>query len=210
MQITLSERKFSERIRQLENLPAEVTTEEITHRLDKYAAELFRHLRGYGLNSIGLLGIAGSLGTFQVTLDRCWDDESRNKRIEGLAMLDPLSVTLEQSDLAAFFTGIVLVAMHDGFNNYASDLQRVTVGELNRKLIEIANTLFSSAPPPPPKTAVEALMREQDYEMFLARAGKKDPLAKFQAVDEYHQAEIAAVKAAEEQRAQDFYGRSGE
>lgn len=194
MQITLSERKLSERIRQLENLPAEVTTEEITHRLDHYAQKLFQHLAAFGLSGIGLVNINGALGTFRVTLERCWDDDSRNKRIEGLAMLDPLSVTAEQSDLPAFFTGIVLTAMHDAFSNYAHQLQRVTVGELDRKLVQIANTLFSSAPTPP-KNDFEAMMQDEDFNMFCLRAGVKDPLAKHKAVEEYRRAEESAYAA---------------
>jgi hypothetical protein len=198
MQIVLSERKFSERIRELENIPADVTTEEITHRLDHYAKRLFEHLVSYGVSSIGLLGTSGTLGTFNVTLEACWDDTSRNARIAGLQMLDPLSVTAEQHDLRAFFTGIVLTAMYDAFPNYAHDLQRVTVGELDRKLVDIANTLFSSAPPVP-QNEFEAEIQQEDFELFCLRSGVKDPLAKQRQIDAFRQGEELLYKNAQEE-----------
>jgi hypothetical protein len=215
MQITLSERRFSERIRELEGIGPEVTVEEITHRLDQYARKLFTHLAAYGLTSIGLLGMNGSLGTFQVTLERCWDDESRNKRIQGLAMLDPLSVTLEQNDLGAFFVGGLLTTMYDKYPDYAHELQRVTVGELDAALQRIAERL-AFAPQAPLFTPMdaedaEALQEFQDEEfrLWCLRSGLKVPGAERQARDAAEQAEIARIEAARKKSADDFYnGRS--
>ncbi len=204
MQITLSERKFSERIRELEGIPAEVTTEEITHRLDRYAATLFQHLRGYGLSSIGLVGMNGTLGTFHVTLERCYDDDSRNKRIEGLALLDPLSVTVEQSDLGAFYIGILLSTMYDAWNSYARELQRVTVGELDKALVSIAERVFLKSPTPAQDVFQEALTEDERFEMFCRRAGVRIPGKQLQAVEEFNQAEIARVEAGKEAAYEQF------
>jgi hypothetical protein len=66
---------------------------------------MFEHLRGYGINQVGLMRSNGALGDFYVGLDACHDDESRNTRMEDLKMLNPLSVSLEEPDLPAFFTG---------------------------------------------------------------------------------------------------------
>jgi hypothetical protein len=198
MQVTLSERKFSEKIRELENIPAEVTTEEITHRLDHYARRLFQHLAAFGLSSIGLIGVNGSLGTFRVTLERCWDDDSRNKRIEGLAMLDPLSVTVEHSDLGAFYIGILLSTMYDAWGSYSHELQRLTVGELNRALVSIAERVFLKTPTPAQDELQEALTDDERFDMFCRRAGVRIPGKTFQAAEEHRQTEEAAYASAQQ------------
>jgi hypothetical protein len=216
MRVTLSERTFLERIRQLEGLGSEVTADEINHRLPHYASKLFQHLRAYGLNQVGLISSNGTLGTFYVGLDSCYDDESRNKRIEGLQMLDPLSVTLEERDLPAFFRDIVLTMMIDSFDTYAAQFQRLTVGELNSKLVDTANKVFSA--PSGTHFIVEteedvaalAEIREQEYQLFLLRSGKKDPMAKHNAVEEYRRGEEAAVKAANDAAYESFRRGSGE
>jgi hypothetical protein len=45
---------------------------------------MFEHLRGYGIDQVGLMRSNGALGDFYVGFDACHDDESRNTRIEGL------------------------------------------------------------------------------------------------------------------------------
>jgi hypothetical protein len=45
---------------------------------------MFEHLRGYGINQIGLMRSNGALRDFYVSLNARHDDESRNTRIEGL------------------------------------------------------------------------------------------------------------------------------
>jgi hypothetical protein len=216
MRITLSERTFLERIRQLEGLGSEVTADEINHRLPLYASKLFQHLRAYGLNQVGLVSSNGTLGEFYVGLDRCHDDESRNLRLEGLAMLDPLSVTLEERDLPAFFKDIVLTMMVDAFDSYAAQFQRLTVGELNSKLVDVANKVFAA--PSGTHFIVEteedvaALneIREQEYQLFLLRSGKKDPMAKHNAIEEHRRAEEAAEHARQEAAYEQFRRGSGE
>lgn len=210
MQITLSERKFSERIRQLENLPADVTTEEVTHRLGHYAKKLFQHLVSFGLSSISLVGNSGTLGTFNITLERCYDDESRNLRIQGLAMLDPLSVTVERHDLGAFYIGIRLSTMYDAWNSYAHELQRLTVGELDAALVSIAERTFLKTPTPAQDEFQDALSEEERFEMFCRRAGVRIPGKQFEATDEARRQEEAAVAAANEASYQRFRNSAGQ
>jgi hypothetical protein len=204
MRITLSERKFNDRIRQLENIPAEVTSDEISHRLDHYAAKLFQHLRSYGINQVGLVSMQGTLGHFYVGLDACHNDESRNLRIQGLQMLDPLSVSLEARDLPAFFTGMILTLMADNFDSYAKDFQRITVSELDSKLVDTATKIFAAPMPQPFEIQTEndaALLQEyqeEQFEEFCRRSGVKVPDAHSRAVDQYRRAEEAAVKAAQD------------
>jgi hypothetical protein len=216
MRICLSERTFLDRIRQLEGLGSEVTADEINHRLPHYASKLFQHLRAYGLNQVGLISSNGTLGTFFVGLDRCHDDDSRNLRIEGLQMLDPLSVTLEERDLPAFFKDIVLTMMIDAFDSYAAQFQRLTVGELSSKLVDTANKVFAA--PSGTQFVIEnesdaaalAEIREQEYQLFLLRSGKKDPGANYRAVEEYKQKELAAVEAAKDAQYEAFRRGNGE
>jgi hypothetical protein len=210
MRITLSERTFLERIRQLEGLGSEVTADEINHRLPLYASKLFQHLRAYGINQVGLISSTGTLGTFYVGLDRCHDDESRNLRLEGLAMLDPLSVTLEERDLPAFFKDIVLTMMIDAFDSYAAQFQRLTVGELNSKLVEVATRIFAA--PKPSAFIVEteedaaALkeIEEQEFELFCLRSGVKVPDRKVREIDEFNRREVAAEHARQEAAYEQF------
>jgi hypothetical protein len=210
MRVTLSERTFLERIRQLEGLGSEVTADEINHRLTHFAGKLFEHLRGFGINQVGYINSTGTLGTFYVGLDSCFDDESRNKRIEGLAMLDPLSVTLEERDLPAFFRDIVLTMMVDAFDSYSAQFQRLTVGELNSKLVDTANKVFAApsgthfiVETEEDATALNEI-REQEYQLFLLRSGKKDPMAKHNAIEEHRRAEEAAEHARREAAYEQF------
>jgi hypothetical protein len=195
MIVTLSERRFSERIREFQNIGPEVSADEIAHRLDKYAEKLFKYLSEFGLSSIGLVGHTGTLGTFQITLEACWDDESRNKRIEGLALLDPLSVTVERNDLRAFYLGILLSTMYDAWPLYSHELQRLTVGELNTALVSIAERIFLKSPTPAADVFQESLTDDARFEMFCRRAGVRVPGAQFRAADEFNQSEIARVEA---------------
>jgi hypothetical protein len=216
MRITLSERTFLERIRQLEGLGSDVTPDEISHRLDHFAKRLFQHLRPYGLNQIGLISSNGSLGTFYVGLDRCFDDESRNMRLEGLRMLDPLSVTLEEADLPAFFRDIVLTMMVDAFDSYAAQFQRLTVGELDSKLVSVATKVFAT--PAQPHFIVEteedlaalAAIQEQEFDLFCLRSGVKDPGAHYRAVEEHRQREEAAERERQEASYEQFRRGNGE
>jgi hypothetical protein len=216
MRVTLSERTFLERIRQLEGLGSDVTSDEINHRLPQYASKLFQHLRAFGINQVGLISSNGTLGTFFVGLDACYDDESRNLRLEGLRMLDPLSVTLEERDLPAFFTGLVLTMMVDAFDSYAGQFQRLTVSELDSKLPDVATKIFAA--PAAPAFLVEteedvtALreIQEQEFELFCLRSGVKDPMAKHNAIDEYNRAELAAEEARRERAYNQFRAGNGE
>ena len=61
MRITLSERQFTEQIRQLEGLGQEVTTDEISHRMDKYARRLFDHVREFEFRCYPAFTLAGLL-----------------------------------------------------------------------------------------------------------------------------------------------------
>jgi hypothetical protein len=215
MRITLSERMFNEKVRQLQNLGPEVTSEEISHNLRRYAAKFFEYLSHFGLVDIGLVSMEGSLGHFYIGLKPCHDDESRNKRIEGLALLEPLSVTLEERDLPAFFTGMILTLMADNFNTYAAEFQRITVADLDSKLVEVATKVFASPMPTPFVIETEndaALLQElqdEEFDMFCLRSGVKVPGAERRKRDDAEQAELARIEAARQKATDDWYHGRG-
>lgn len=210
MLVTLSESRFSARIRELENIPPSTSDEEINHRLDRYAATLFQHLSNYGFTGFDRVAVQGTLGTFRATLKPCHDDASRNVRIEGLKQLDPVSVSLEPQDLPSFFRGMILNLMADNFDSYSQEFQRLTVNELDRKLVTVAERVFATpqAQPFAIETAddVAALneYHDEQFEMFCLRSGLKVPGKERQAREASEQAEIARIKAAQGRALDDF------
>lgn len=211
MLITLSESRFSARIRELENIPQSTSDEEINHRLDQHAARLFQHLATYGFTGFDRVAVQGTLGTFRATLAACHSDESRNLRLEGLRLLDPVSVTLEAQDLPAFYTrGLILTLMSDSFDSYRQEFQRLTVNELDRKLVSTAERVFSTpqAQPFAIETAddVAALneYHNEQFEWFCRNSGLKVPGAERRAREAAEQAEIERIKAAQGRALDEF------
>jgi hypothetical protein len=213
MLVTLSESRFSTRIRELENIPASVSDEEINHRLDKYAATLFQNLANYGFVGFDKVAVQGTLGTFRATLAPCHDDESRNTRIAGLKMLDPVSVSLEEHDLSAFFRGMILTLMADNFDDYSRDFQRLTVSELDSKLVDVATKVFAAPAPSPfiveneSDAACLQEFRDEEFNLFCLRSGVKNPGAERRAREAAEQAEIQRLKAAQDEAMRREWGR---
>jgi hypothetical protein len=199
MRVTLSERKFSEQIRQLENIGPEVTTEELIHRIDRHARRLFDHIREFGVQMLQAgLQVSGTLCTMSASLKPAWDEESVQMRINGLAMLAPVSVSLDQPDLPAFVVNpVMLAAMQDNWIAFGSSLQRLTLQEV-RPALENAAQQLMSAPVAEPTNDFERELQSLEYEAFLAAAGKTDPLKQQNAIDEYRQREEAVYAAAQQ------------
>jgi hypothetical protein len=201
MRIVLSERQFTEQIRQLEGLGQEVTLDEISHRMDKYARKLFVHMQGYGVHMLAGVQVNGTLATMQASLTQSRDEDAVQQRIQGLALLAPLTVSLDRPDLSAFVTNpVMLPSMIDNWGAFEHSLQRLTLSEVRPALESIAAQLLS-APAPTITNEYEQQVFDVEYEAFLAASGKKDPLAKFDAIDQHRRAEEAVVAA---QRERDY------
>ena len=115
MLITLSERLLSERIRELENIP-QFTVAEITSQMKYYGARLFQHIAEYGVYLRELCIQNGELGTFRFEIAPIYSDEDRATRFNGIRFMNPLSVTVEYSDLPGFFqNGLALTAAQEAF-----------------------------------------------------------------------------------------------
>lgn len=196
MKACLNERRLAAIIKQYENLPAETTLSEINELLPVYAPKFFSYVGQFGVHFEGLIeGTVGKdMGHFQFRLDPCHDDESRNTRIRGIQMMDALWVGLDHGDMPAFFVGMLLASVQGNFAAYANQFSRIVPAQLDSSLQAMAEKV-AFAPVAAPRNAVEAMEREQGYELWLAQSGKKDPLARFQAVEEYRQAEEAAFAA---------------
>src|SRR5579859_2257699 len=188
MRVTLSERQFLEQIRQLEGLGPEVTADEIQHRMDKFARRLFDYIRkDYGVTMLpDGFRLHGTLATMSASLKQSFSEEDVQARIEGLARLAPVSVSLDCPDLNAFVTNWMA---------FGSSLQRLTLQEVRPALENMARQLLSAPAPPPPSNEYEQDVFNEEYKAFLEASGKKDPLAKHNAVEEYNRAEIARVEA---------------
>jgi hypothetical protein len=53
-------------------------------------------------------------------------------------------------------------------------------------------------------------MQDAEYTAFLIAAGKKDPLHKLRAIEEYNRAEVERVQAAQQKAHDDFWTKRGE
>jgi hypothetical protein len=210
MRITLSERQFTEQIRQLEGLGQEVTLDEISHRMDRYARKLFVHLQEYGVQMLAGVQVHGTLANMQASLKPSWDEESVQTRLNGLALLAPTSISVDQPDLSAFVTNpIMLASMSDRWVDFGASLQRITLSELRPTLESIAAQLLS-APAPAPTNEFEQELQQLEYNAFLAASGKRDPLKKYNEQQEFQRREEEAY-AAQKQAAHDaFWGRREE
>lgn len=199
MRITLSERALTEQIRSLENIGSEVTTEEIVHRIDKYARRLFDHIREYGIQMLQAgFQVSGTLATMQAQLRPSFSEEDCQARISGLAMLAPVSVSLDPPDLPAFVTNpVMLASMADNWISFGASLQRLTLFEVRPTLESIAGQLLS-APVAPPTNEFEAEMQQIEYDAFLAASGRKDPLAKHNEIEAFRRREEAAYATAQQ------------
>jgi hypothetical protein len=208
MRITLSERLLTEQIKQLENLDPAINIDEIAHNMTRYFRRLAEHVQHYGVTLLGEgFQSSGAVATMCAVLNPSHLEDDVVTRLNGLRMLNPLSVSVEPGDLPAFVTDpIARIALEDGWSSYGHELQRVSVSQIRATIERIAaKVLF--APHTAPRNDVEALEQEQGYELFLARAGKRDPLAKHAAVEEYNRAEVARVHAAQQKAVDDFWNR---
>ena len=146
--------------------------------------------------------ISGTLAAMQASLKQSWSEEDVQMRLQGLALLAPVSVSLDQPDLSSFVTNpIMLASMSDNWSAFSNSLQRLTLSELRPTLENIAGQLLS-APVTPPTNFYEAEVQALEYEAFLAAAGRKDPLRKHQEIAEFQHREETAF-AAQKQAAHD-------
>lgn len=200
MLVTLSERKLSEQIRQLEGLDASTTIEEITDRMPHYAGRLFQHLsRDYGVTMTGMVGTSGrdsQMGTFQFALKPIYDEESRGHRLQGLAMMNPNSVTVEQGDLPGLVpNGMVQTMLDDEWDWYSAQLQKVLPSDIP----QILETAAQHAMNRPSSNQIGIPEYDEEmYQDFLRRSGKADPLKDYEARDKAQQEELQRIEAAKD------------
>jgi len=193
MQVTLSERKFNDVVRQMEGLDAATTAEEITDRMQHYANRLFEHLRNnYGVSCQGMLQHTGGLGTFQFSLSPARDLEDRSTRLAGISMMNPNSVTVEESDLPALCpNAITRVSLEDNWLQIAGPLMKCLPGEIPDLLERAAQQSLRS----PDIFAQDPSTVEQGFEYWLERTGLKDPLAAHRQREAAEQKELARIEA---------------
>ncbi len=207
MVITLSERRLSELIRQLEGIAD--SDSEIAFRMQHFASRIFKHVADcFGIKMVGLLEHQGDIGSFQfdisgVGMDRQSGGFKWDKLQSGLNFLNVLAVTVEEKDIEEICSGPVCTAMMDSWDHYAHTLQRLSVAEI-QPAVERACLEYAWKPRPAPDyTGVPALDAELQYDLDTAqlqRAGLKNPLEKVEAIEAYRRAEEAAYAAQEAAR----------
>jgi hypothetical protein len=204
MRVTLSERRLSERIQQLEGIND--TVEEITFKMERYAMRLFANVNEFGVRFVGMVEQSGGLGTFQFSIagvGKDWQTGGFNfaKMSEGLNFMNPLAVSLEEADMEQICDGPVATAMIDNWSTYAHTLQKITVGEI-QPAVESACLKFAWQPRAATQwtgdPALDAQLQYEEDTAQLERAGLKDPLEKYRKQQEFNEAEIAAYKAQED------------
>lgn len=213
MLVTLVERTLSAVIKQLENLDPETTAEEISERMPHFAARLFKHTAEFGVTNRGIVSHTGGLGIFKFDLkpiDNRFGQgvEERALRFEGLRLMQPNSVTVEYEDIPALWTDVVKASVEMAWDDIAPTLQKLSLSELAAALDGIAqNAVFGK---PGPSHIANIVGAEEGYEYFLEKAGKKDPLADYNAREAAQQAELARIKAAEDARFEQQWGQNRE
>jgi hypothetical protein len=191
MLCTLSERKLSERIRELENINDSV--EEIVDRMPHFAARLFAHIAAYGVRMVGMVGQNGGLGTFQFALSPIFNEEDRATRINGLNLMNPNSVTVESGDLPALVPpGLIQTMLIDEWHTFSARLNKVLPSDIGGIIESAAQNCMKQ---PSSVDFGDQELNDEYFADFLQRAGKKDPMARINAVDEYRRREEAAVLA---------------
>jgi len=197
---TLSENRLRDLIRSLENLP-NYTDDELLVKFDKYCKKLFSYVhRDFGIRFVGMVSIAGTIGAARFTLEG-----DRERAIQGLIYLNPVSITAEVEDLGCLVPNTVMCA-RAAWPEIAGQFERISPGELfdtiERVIPEVA---FRPAPPATSET--EALMSELNFQDWLAQNGLVDPSLKSRAVEQFREKEIAEQQAAEDRHKQKWYNQ---
>lgn len=210
MVITLSERRLSGLIRQLENITD--SDEEICFRMALYAERLFRHIAEFGIRMQGMIDHQGGIANFQFTIagvGKNWTgDFDWDKLRSGLNAMNPLAITVEPEDIDTICSSVIRVAMLDNWHLYASSLERITVGEL-QNAIENACLKFAWNAPIQmggDESNTDAT-RELAVQDVFGRAGIIDPSLRSKAIEAYNRKEIEAVEAARNAREKEYYER---
>jgi len=206
VRITLSERLLSEQIKQLENLDPATNLDEITHNMVRHFRKLAEHVQNYGVILLGTdFQQAGTLATMGAVLNPSYSDDDVVTRLNGLRMLNPLSVSVEPGDLPAFVIDpIARVALEDGWSSYGHELQRVSVSQIRATIERIASKVLF-APSEEAQILADAGVGEDAFQLFLQRAGKRDPLQKLNQIQEFREREEARVKAAHDANLEQFW-----
>jgi hypothetical protein len=197
MKISVHASRLLETIKQLENLPADTSAEEVLDRISVYEQKLFGHLSHFGITGLQGIGNQGLLNYYELSLAESHTAEHVDTRLNGVAVLAPNSVSVELADLDALFPDrIVRTAVNFASDDELPKLQRVTLSELRAALPQIEMRCCFGQPGPNNLGSIAS------FDDFLAAAGKSDPLKKWEARQAAEQREIEEYQA-RQQAAQD-------
>jgi hypothetical protein len=221
--VTLSERRLSELIRQLEGIND--SDSEIAFRMQYFASRIFKHVEGaFGIKMVGLVEHQGDIGSFRMDISKIgreWNTRAQDfdwqKLIGGLQFLNALAVSIECIDMEHICSGIMATSASDAFDNYEHELQRLSVSEVRPKIEDVLlKYVWNATGPQRYSTGNADLDRhfdEQEFQSQLERAGDPNSLKllremqKQDEIDSYRQAEIDKETERQKAAAQERYDR---
>jgi len=196
MILTLSERRLSELIRQLEGIND--SDEEILFRMQHYAAKLFNQVSEYGIRMVEMVEHHGGIGSFRFDIKGVgmdWQTGGFNweQLNQGLSFLNPLAVSFEREDLWAICDGLVGTAMNSVWYEIQPNLQRLSVNEVRQTFESwCQHVAFGNAPDFLRDPVLEEIQAQSAFE----QAGIEDPLKHHLEREEFNRQEIEAYKEA--------------
>jgi hypothetical protein len=206
MRLIIAEKSFMDRVAGATN----ASEEEMMVRGDLLVREYVKHVKAFGVAVLPQHSINGKVATLTVSLTPSHSEEDVQQRMEGLGWLVPVAVSLDAPDVPAFCPNRPMAtAIADNWQSFGASLQRLTLAEVRPALETVAGQIINT-PVAPPSNEFEAEVRQLEYEQFLLEAGKGDQIRKEQKrreIEEFEQAEIAHVKAAQEKALMEEWGR---
>ena len=209
MLVTLSERKTSDLIRRLENIPDQ-THEEIMVRIKSYAKRLFDYVyNDFGLRMLGLKRQSGAIGIFQFELLT----SDREKIVAGLNFLEPVAITVEKNDLPHLILNspMLAAAREAWYDELAPQFLDILPGELLDKIEQLVPAIaFRGEIAAPSDDPGMAAIQESQFQNWCIENGLPVPGEQHRKADEFRLQEELAVEQAQQAKLDEFMSRRAE
>lgn len=202
MNVSLSERRVSELIRQLEGIAD--NDSEISFRMSHYAGRLFSHLSDtYGLKFVGMIETHGDIGSFKFDITRCKDFHGTidwDKLVGGLQFLNCLCLSVEPEDIRVICDALVGNSLLAVWPEYEATLQRITPSELQPRIESALMKFVWNRSTEIAATADGRHVHELQIQEAFGNAGLIDPSLSYTASLERRQREEAEYAKREQAR----------
>src|SRR5262249_14366018 len=134
---------------------------------------------------------SGTLATFSFALDPAYNDESRDERISGLQLLNPVSVTVTQDDLPGLVLNpVALAGIRSIWPQVSGAFERILPSEILDQLERAAGQSLNSARQP---------ISDDEFALFCAQNGLPNPGLERRQREQREQKAITEREAAEKE-----------